>query len=176
MRQDFFEYRPVFKLVIAGNHKPSLRSVDEAIRRRFHLVPFVVTVPEAERDPQLTETLKTEWPGILAWMTAGALEWQAAGLQPPQAVRDATEAYLAAEDAIAAWMAECCDRNPNAWEASRNLFGSWSAWANTAGEATGSQRSFSQALEARGLIRKNTEHAKGFLGLKIRAEMNAQTW
>src|ERR1700722_11091631 len=33
MRQDFFEYRPVFKLIIAGNHKPSLRSVDEAICR-----------------------------------------------------------------------------------------------------------------------------------------------
>ena len=40
MRQDFFEYNPAFKLMIAGNHKPSLRSVDEAIRRRFHLVPF----------------------------------------------------------------------------------------------------------------------------------------
>ena len=31
MRQDFFEYRPTFKLAIAGNHKPALRSVDEAI-------------------------------------------------------------------------------------------------------------------------------------------------
>ena len=31
MRQDFFEYRPTFKLFTAGNHKPSLRSVDEAI-------------------------------------------------------------------------------------------------------------------------------------------------
>src|SRR5262245_25026963 len=40
MRQDFFEFTPCFKLVIAGNHKPGLRSVDEAIRRRLHLVPF----------------------------------------------------------------------------------------------------------------------------------------
>ncbi len=45
MRQDFFEYTPAFKLVIAGNHKPGLRSVDEAIRRRFHLIPFGVTIP-----------------------------------------------------------------------------------------------------------------------------------
>jgi putative DNA primase/helicase len=49
MRQDFFEYRPAFKLIIAGNHKPSLRSVDEAIRRRFHLIPFAVTIPPEER-------------------------------------------------------------------------------------------------------------------------------
>jgi hypothetical protein len=30
MRQDFFDYLPQFKLMISGNHKPGLRSVDEA--------------------------------------------------------------------------------------------------------------------------------------------------
>jgi P4 family phage/plasmid primase-like protien len=45
MRQDFFEYTPQFKLFIAGNHKPSLRTVDEAIQRRLHLIPFGVTIP-----------------------------------------------------------------------------------------------------------------------------------
>ena len=49
MRQDFFEFRPKFKLLVAGNHKPALRSVDEAIRRRLHLIPFTVTIPSAER-------------------------------------------------------------------------------------------------------------------------------
>ena len=38
MRGDFFEYTPTFKLLFAGNHKPGLNSVDEAIRRRFNLV------------------------------------------------------------------------------------------------------------------------------------------
>ena len=55
MRQDFFEFMPQFKLVIAGNHKPGLRSVDEAIRRRFHLFPFTVTIPPDERDRELEE-------------------------------------------------------------------------------------------------------------------------
>ncbi len=35
MKQDFFTYAPTFKLMIAGNHKPNLRSVDGAMRRRF---------------------------------------------------------------------------------------------------------------------------------------------
>ncbi|MCK1452101.1 hypothetical protein IVB36_14665 [Bradyrhizobium sp. 35] len=35
MRQDFFEFTPQFKLMIVGNHKPVLRNVDEAARRRF---------------------------------------------------------------------------------------------------------------------------------------------
>jgi putative DNA primase/helicase len=67
MRQDFFTFTPQFKLLIAGNYKPSLRSVDEAIRRRFHLVPFVVTIPKEKRDGKLFEKLKAEWPGILQW-------------------------------------------------------------------------------------------------------------
>lgn len=98
MRQDFFEYTPQFKLLIAGNHKPGLRSVDQAIRRRLHLIPFTITIPAGERDPKLNDKLKAEWPGILAWMIEGCLEWQQCGLAPPAAVTDATAAYLEAEE------------------------------------------------------------------------------
>ena len=68
MRQDFFEYTPQFKLLIAGNHKPGLRSVDEAIRRRLHLIPFTITIPAEERDPELSDKLKAEASAILNWM------------------------------------------------------------------------------------------------------------
>jgi hypothetical protein len=80
MRQDFFEFTPQFKLLIAGNHKPGLRSVDEAIRRRLYLIPFIVKIPAEERDPELLEKLKWERPGILCWMIEGCL--LAAGLMP----------------------------------------------------------------------------------------------
>ena len=48
VRQDFFTYKPSFKICIVGNHKPSLRTVDEAMRRRFHLIPFDITIPPDE--------------------------------------------------------------------------------------------------------------------------------
>jgi putative DNA primase/helicase len=73
MRQDFFEFTPQFKLLIAGNHKPGLRSVDQAIRRRFRLIPFSVTIPVEERDEQLMAKLRAEHGGILAWMIEGCL-------------------------------------------------------------------------------------------------------
>jgi putative DNA primase/helicase len=167
MRQDFFEYRPAFKLVIAGNHKPSLRTVDEAIRRRFHLVPFAVTIPPDERDGELTEKLKVEWPGILAWLIEGALEWQTDGLRPPPAVVDATDAYLAAEDALAAWKDELCERDLAAWTSSTELFGSWSGWANASGEYPGTMRRFAQALESRGLTPVRMRQGRGFQGLRV---------
>jgi putative DNA primase/helicase len=50
--------------------------VDEAIRRRLLLLPFLVTVPEGDRDPDLPEKLKAEWPGILVWAIAGCIDWQ----------------------------------------------------------------------------------------------------
>ena len=74
MRQDFFDFEPTFKLFITGNHKPNLNTVDEAMRRRFLLVPFTVTIPEAERDLSLAEKLVAEWPAILRWDVDGCLE------------------------------------------------------------------------------------------------------
>ncbi len=49
MRQDNFTFSPQFKLMIAGNHAPSLRNVDEAMRRRLNILPFVVKPAPARR-------------------------------------------------------------------------------------------------------------------------------
>lgn len=79
MRQDYFEFTPQFKLWIQGNHKPALRAVDEAMRRRFNLLPFTVTIPKEERDQNFLEKLTAELSGILAWMIEGCLMWQRMG-------------------------------------------------------------------------------------------------
>jgi len=167
MRQDFFEFQPQFKLVIAGNHKPGLRSIDEAIRRRFNLLPFTVTIPPAERDERLKDKLKAEWSGILQWMIDGCLAWQRQGLAAPDAVRQATDAYLEAEDAIAAWIDDECERDANAWESSADLFASWKAWAERSGEFAGSTKRFGQNLETRGFQPLRKMNGRGFQGLRI---------
>ena len=149
MRQDFFEYSPQFKLLIAGNHKPGLRSVDEAIRRRLNLVPFTITIPPEERDPDLSAKLKDEMPGIMAWMVDGCLDWQRDGLAQPSIVRDATDAYLEAEDATSTWMEESGTQDPHRWEPQSKLWASWVEWADKAGEVIGSQKQFRARLEGK---------------------------
>src|SRR5262249_25004446 len=57
MRQDFFEVQPTHKLFVCGNHRPRLSDVDEAVRRRFLMVPFDVTIPKEERDHELAEKI-----------------------------------------------------------------------------------------------------------------------
>jgi putative DNA primase/helicase len=168
MRQDFFEYVPQFKLVVAGNHKPGLRTVDEAIRRRLHLIPFTVTIGEQERDPNLAEKLKAEYPGILQWAITGCLMWQKEGLNAPAVVRDATTAYLASEDAIARWIEDRCLISPKYWSSSSALYGDFKDWCQQAGERERTQKAFAQALEDHGFARERTRSAKGFshIGLK----------
>jgi putative DNA primase/helicase len=171
MRQDFFEFIPQFKLVIAGNHKPGLRGVDEAIRRRMNLVPFIVTIPVEERDEQLSEKLKAEWPAILRWMINGCLEWQGEGLAQPEAVRNATEAYLEAEDNIAMWLQDCAEAGGIfGWLSSAALWRSWKQWADTAGEYPGSQKRLSETLKDRGFAfkRQGGTGRAGFEGIRLK--------
>jgi P4 family phage/plasmid primase-like protien len=158
MRQDFFTYVPAFKLVIAGNHKPGLRGVDEAIRRRFHLLPFTVTITKPDRE--LPEKLRAEWPGILRWMIEGCLAWQRDGLTPPDVVRLATDAYLTSEDAVAQWLDEHCACDKSYAERSTALFSSWKSWAEIAGEFVGSQKRFAKPLKIAGLPGPGTALAR----------------
>ena len=167
MRQDFFTYTPTFKLVIAGNHKPGLRGVDEAIRRRFHLVPFTITIANPDHD--LPEKLKQEWPGILAWMIQGCLDWQRVGLNPPEIVREATEAYLGEEDAIARWVEDCCVTGRDQWCASAELWPSWQRWATAANEGVSSRKRFGMALEKHGYEPERVNGIRGFSGIGLKA-------
>ena len=180
MRQDFFEFTPSFKIIIAGNHKPRLRSVDDAIRRRFNLIPFITTIPREERDLTLPEQLKDEWPGILAWMIDGCLEWQRIGLAPPKAVQAATAAYLESEDMFGTWLDECCERDANAWERSGQLFASWTAFAERSGEQRGDAQRFRERLERAGISYKRRggkASARGYQGLRLRSpDELGDTW
>lgn len=169
MRQDFFEYAPQFKLVIAGNHKPSIRNVDEAMRRRLHLIPFTVTVPPERRDGQLTEKLLAERDGIMAWAIQGCLQWQQHGLQPPAVVTAATDEYFEAEDAIGRWMDERCLLDVNQTALTAELFSDWKYWAEDAGEFIGSQRRFSEQLIAKNFQGwRNSTGLRGFRGIGLK--------
>jgi putative DNA primase/helicase len=180
MRQDFFEFEPQLKLFIFGNHKPGIASVDEAIRRRLHLIPFTVTIPPTERDQHLSERLRAEWPGILAWMVQGCLDWQREGLNPPAAVRSATAAYLESEDLFGQWLVDECDAEPGnsaKWEPVGVLFGAWSLYAGRAGEKPGSKKAFSEAMQGRGFVPFQQGHAntRCLRGVRLKVQQDQRT-
>ncbi len=169
MRQDFFEFFPQFKPVIVGNHKPAIRNIDEAMKRRMHMIPFTVTIPPERRDGRLTEKLLAERDGILAWAVAGCLAWQREGLNPPACVQDATQEYFESEDALGRWLDERCVRTANAKSLTSELFTDWKQWAEASGEFIGSQRRFSDLLITRGLEKwRNSMGVRGFQGVGLK--------
>jgi putative DNA primase/helicase len=165
MRKDLFEFEPQFTPFVHGNKKPRLRSVDEAMRRRLHLVPFEVTIPERERDKKLGEKLKREWPGVLAWMIVGCTEWQRIGLSPPAKVTNATEAYFGSQDTMSQWIEECCTLDKNQKTKRVVLWACWQDWARNAGEYVGNSRDFYEALEKRGLEQTKFAGERQFKGI-----------
>lgn len=138
MRGDWFSYTPAFTLIVSGNNKPSLRAVDEAIRRRLLLVPFTVTITDDERArvPDFKLRLEAEAPGVLAWGIEGCLKWQRDGLRAPDSVRAATEEYFASQDTVFRWLEECCVVARSASASKRELFASWVKWAEVNHEFT----------------------------------------
>lgn len=172
MRQDFFTFRPQLKLWVAGNHKPSVRSVDQAMRRRLQLIPFTVTIPEEERDKDLSEKLKAEWPIILRWMIEGCLEWQRVGLQPPECVRVATDAYLAAEDVFGTWLAECTIKDPRGQVTTKDLWASWKKYVERTDERSVTMKRFSQLLQERGYEHGKDRYGSFYNGLGLLEEVS----
>ena len=175
MRKDFFIYRPAFKLMIVGNHKPSLRNVDGALRRRFNIIPFVHK-PEAP-DPDLEAKLRQEWPNILRWMIEGCLDWRENRLVRPQSVMAATESYFSEQDLFGQWLAEERDVDPGneyKWGTTAELYSSWSTFANRSGEKPGSVKAFSETMHKRGFEPQRTSRSRGFAGLRRHELRRAQ--
>jgi putative DNA primase/helicase len=173
MRQDDFEFLPEFKLTIFGNNRPSLKDVDEAIKRRFLILPF--NHQPAKRDPELPERLKGEWPGILAWMIVGCLDWQRNGLTVPPLMDAATRAYFDAEDTFAQWLADCCHVGPEFADTTDHLWKSWSRYAYSMGEEPGTMKgSFGETLSQRGFYsgeKIGPERKRGYRGLHVREDV-----
>ena len=151
MRRDLFDFTPQFTLIISGNNKPSLKTVDEAWRRRLHLVPFLVNIPKDEQNPDLKDELLSESDGILAWAVEGCLEWQQKRLNPPEAVLAATAEYLADEDTFEIWLSECCIREHEGYEEpTAYLYASYRHWTELRGEGPLGTKKFSQRLKKSG--------------------------
>jgi putative DNA primase/helicase len=100
MRQDFFDFKPQFTLIIAGNHIPQMKHVGEAERRRFIIIPFNFTIPSEERDTNLGEKLKEEAGQILTWCIKGAGIYYKTGLKIPSSILKASQDYLDSEDVM----------------------------------------------------------------------------
>ena len=170
MRQDFFEFRPTFKLMIIGNHQPVLHNVDDAMRRRVCMVPF--TRKPANPDPNLEAKLREEWPAILRWMINGCLDWRSHGLPRPEAVLAANEEYFENQDLLGQWIDEACETdigNAFRYAMAGELHASYTAWCKAHGEPAPSIKGFSSAMTRRGFRRLRVKAGTRLEGVSLKS-------
>jgi putative DNA primase/helicase len=159
LHKEFFDFDPTHKVVLVTNHRPTIQGQEHAIWRRVLLLPFseVLHGPAKPRpagarlaDKTLTEELKKELPGILAWAVEGCRQWQEHGLDIPDAVRAATEEYKAESDSLKPFIEECCEEDPNATATSKALYACYASWTEDHNESPMTSTAFGTALTERG--------------------------
>ena len=138
------------------------------------MVPFVVTIPEDEKDPNLKKKLFAEAPGILNWMLEGCRDWQRNGLGMPEAIQVATGEYRESSDLIGRWISERCIVNPKAEGTIKDLYEDFCSWSNEEGiDRPPIKRKFSEALGEKGFKKVRIGHKSlaGFFGIGVIADV-----
>ena len=161
-----FEFVPTFALWLGTNHRPAIRGTDLAIWRRVRLMPFDVTIPEAEQDRHLQSKLADEAPGILRWIVDGTTQYLRDGLKPPTEVLVATEQYRSDEDVVGQFLDECTVEIPNATVGASELFEAYQSWS---GDNRLSQTAFGRRLTDRGVRRITHSGRKRYADLGLRS-------
>ena len=165
---EFFSYTPHLKVWLATNHKPTIRGTDDAIWNRIHLIPFDVTIPPEEQDPQLADKLQAELPGVLNWALRGCLDRQAGGLAAPEKVRAATGQYRSDSDLVASFIDDRCETGPACWSEVTPLYEAFREWCNGTGEKPISQTAFGRRLDGVGYEKVPTARPVRRAGIQLR--------
>ncbi|MDH4036394.1 MAG: phage/plasmid primase, P4 family [Candidatus Krumholzibacteria bacterium] len=164
------------KICLVANHRPEIRGGDEAIWRRVLEVPFLVTIPNAERDPRLKARLcePAELSGILNWGIAGCREWIAADtnrLRPPAAVMAATRRYQSDQDRFRPFLDEHCVLQADGWVSSRELRAVYETWCRQSDENPMSAREMAERLQSVGATKdrrgRGAAMARGWRGIAL---------
>ena len=170
--QERFTFKPTHKIWIFGNQIMHLRTADQGIRRRMHLIEyddrFIVT--DEERDNNFKTRLRAEYPAILYSLIRGALDWQeCGGLGMPEQITQGVESYMQSEDTLSEFVAACLDLDTASRCRSSVAYTAYKHWCDGAGEYCCSSKRFTQQMKARGFVMSRSTMGQYFNGFSVRA-------
>jgi len=170
MRQDFFEFPRTHKLIMVTNNRPVVREDTEATWRRLRIVPFNFIIPPKDRDPLLSERLRAELPGILAWMVRGCVDWLRGGLTEPPAVIAATAAYRNEANTFEDFLRECCTLEGGAMVLTGDFHVAYTNWCASRRCIPLGAKALSTALQKRDCLPGKDRGRRCWVGLRLQIE------
>ena len=166
---NYSEFTPEFKLWLTANDRPRVRETDDAFWRRVRVIPFEVEIPNHERDGDLPNKLKAEWPGILNWAVRGCRKWQREGLAEPSTVRQATADWRKAADHLTRFVREALILDPEGAVSALTLFNHYKGWCAKNGERPMSTKAIKTGLgNSFDVKHKRTKVGSQWLGVTLR--------
>ena len=166
-------FTPTHTPLMVTNFLPKIDGTDPAAWRRVRVIPFDVTVPPEERDPELGSKLELEADVIVTWALEGWADYQANGMPMAEAVTAATDRYRQDSDTVARFLADECVRAPAARVSLSELFQAFTAWASEDGADPMPRRQFSTQIEAHGIEKYRATAGIAFRGLGLATEETA---
>lgn len=174
MREDYWDFAPTHKLLIAGNHWFFVRGQDEGIWRRIHIVPWRMKLDLGNVDTDILRKLREELPGILAWAVRGAAEWRRKGLAEPASCARIRDQFRSESDLFQQWWTEAIVADTAGRLPCENLYHSYLDWmhAHNHAEVLG-RRHFTKRVRERGpnytpgTVWVNGRDVRGWTGLRL---------
>ena len=171
LHQEFFDFKPQFKLFYATNHKPNIRGSDHAIWRRIRLIPFTIKIADEDQDKNLESKLSQELPGILNWALEGCLRWQKEGLEIPEEIRTATADYRDEMDTLSEFLETCCVYGNEYSIHNKTLKMAHDSWCELYKEKPMSHIEFSRKIQSKGFDKQKTKSGRNWLGISLKHQL-----
>ncbi len=170
LRQEHFEHKPTWKLVLVTNFPPEISANDAGLWRRVIRINFDRTIPENERDPQIKRFLTDPdrgGPAVLAWMVQGCLMWQKDGLKIPPMIKKAAEDYRDGMDCLSEFLNAHVDVEPEGIIWNDELRMHYAIWATKEKMQTKiTNQQMARRLKEKGCTSIRTESRRGWRGMK----------
>ncbi len=152
------------KLIFNANELPRDVEHTHAFFRRFLIVPFTVTIPEAEQDKQLAEKIiRDELPGVLNWVFGGLRRLLAqSGFSECKAAEDAVGQYRRESDSVAMFIDERGYKpSPNHHEPLGDLYKDYKGFCVDDGFRALGKTNFSKRLQTAGYEVRKMKYGHG---------------
>lgn len=157
-----FTFRPKMTMVVNTNHLPIIPDMTLFTSNRVQVLTFDRHFEENEQDGTLKGRLREpeNLSGILNWCVRGWFMYKEEGLNPPEAVLEATQEYRNDSDKYGMFISECLTRVEGAWMPGKQAYKLYTDWCTENGFGVENMANFFAELKEHGIARRQTYYVK----------------
>ncbi len=150
---DLIEFKPVFKLFVTANSKPTVSDDSLFSSGRIKLLPFTRHFSEEEQDTNLKSSFRTEQAksGILNWLLAGYQKYCVEGIKDTPEMKALVGEYRRENDYIGQYLDDRFNFSANGKTTLKAIRCDYASWCSVVGTKPLGLKGFKEELEKRSI-------------------------